>query len=95
MLLSLCTNENPGQSQVILKDLLSDIKSKKGSIPEGYVITTDDFVNCFPFSFPIMENPTINKKYHELWDKQKTQTRRRGESDNLCDTIEWWKEVMI
>ena len=42
MILSLCTNENPGQTQIVLKDLLLSIKSKKGPIPSGYVITSDD-----------------------------------------------------
>lgn len=93
-LLSLCTNENPGQSQIILKDLLNSIKSFKGPIPEDYVITSEDFANCFPFNFPITSDPEINKKYLELWDGQKKERTNPLESDNLCDTVEWWKEVM-
>ena len=93
-LLSLCTNENPGQSQIILKDLLNSIKSHRGPIPEGYVITSDDFAHCFPFSFPITSDPAINKKYLELWDGQKKEQHHPMESDNKCDTVEWWKEVM-
>ena len=95
MILSLCTNENPGQSQIILKDLLLSIKSKKGPIPNEYVITSDDFSSAFPFSFPIMEIPEINKKYEKLWNKQKRKKENKLESDNLCDTVEWWKEVML
>ena len=95
MILSLCTNENPGQAQIILKDLLLSIKSKKGSIPNGYIITSNDFTSAFPFSFPIMGISEINKKYEKLWDKQKKKTTSPLESDNLCDTVEWWKEVML
>lgn len=95
MILSLCTNENPGQSQIILKDLLLSIKSKKGPIPNGYVITSDDFSLAFPFSFPIMGIPEINKKYEKLWNEQKRKKENPLESDNLCDTVEWWKEVML
>lgn len=94
MILSLCVNENPGQFQIILKDLLLSIKAKKGPIPEGYVITTNDFTSTFPFSFPIIEIPSIESKYRELWDKQKKETRTPLESDNQCDVLEWWKEVM-
>lgn len=95
MILSLCTNENPGQAQIILKDLLLSIKSKKGSIPNGYVITSNDFSLAFPFSFPIMEIPEINKKYEKLWNEQKRKKENPLELDNLCDTVEWWKEVML
>lgn len=95
MILSLCTNENPGQSQIILKDLLLSIKSKKGLIPNGYVITSNDFTLAFPFSFPIIEIPEINKKYEKLWNEQKRKKENPLELDNLCDTVEWWKEVML
>lgn len=94
MILSLCTEENPGQSQIILKRLLLDIKSKKGPIPENYVITSNDFAMCFQDSFPIMDIPAINESYHILWNEQKKKGKLKPtESDNLCDTAEWWKEV--
>ena len=95
MILSLCTNENPGQTQIVLKDLLLSIKSKKGPIPNGYVIPSDDFSLAFPFSFPIMEIPEINKKYEKIWNEQKRKNENPLESDNSCDTVEWWKEVML
>lgn len=94
ILLSLCTNENPGQSQVILKKLLLSIKERKGPIPDNYVIKHEDFGYCFTTSFPIIENKTIRDKYEKLWNKQKRKTNHPLESDNLCDTVEWWKEVM-
>lgn len=95
IIIGLCTNENPGQSQIILKQLLLSIKSKKGPIPEGYVISNSDFVECFETSFPIMLIPAFNESYSILWDQQKKQGKIGPmESDNLCDTSEWWKEVM-
>lgn len=95
LILNVCVNNNPGQFQVVLKDLLNVIKQGKGPIPSGYVIGTRDFVSAFNDKFPIMEIPEINNKYHKLWDDQKKKTTESGESDNLCDTEEWWKEVMM
>lgn len=95
LILNVCVNNNPGQFQVVLKDLLNVIKQGRGPIPSGYVIRTRDFVSAFSDKFPIMEIPKINNKYHKLWDDQKKKTTESGESDNLCDTEEWWKEVMM
>lgn len=93
-ILNICVEGNPGQFQIVLKDLLNSIKKKKGPIPEGYIVTTDDFSMCFMTNFPIMSIPQINTKYESLWIGQKIQTENPFESDNLCDTPEWWKEVM-
>lgn len=93
IILAICVNENPGQVQIVLKDLLLNIKSRKGPIPEGYIIKADDFAYCFE-QMPLMENPEINEKYHKLWDAQKKSDVEFPESDNLCDTPEWWLEVM-
>lgn len=92
-ILSTCTEENPGMSQIILKDLLLNIKDRRGPIPEGYVITAMDFGMCFMHSFPIMDIKSIEEKYEKLWDGQKYQTAFG--SNNLCDTVDWWKEVML
>jgi len=81
-------------SQITLKDLLNSIKSRMGAIPKGYVITSTDFAFCFPNSFPIIANEQIYEKYIKLWDGQKRERPNEMASDNLCDTPEWWKEVM-
>ena len=94
MIVSLCTDNNPGISQIIIKELLSDIKEKQGNIPEGYIITSSDFVNCFPENFPILDIPEVYDKYIKLWDGQKRERPNEFSSDNLCDTPEWWLEVM-
>ena len=95
LILDVCCESNPGQVQIILKDLLNDIKKRSGKpIPKGYVITSTDFSMCFPTSFPITEIDHINEKYMKLWDEQKRETKNILESDNKCDTAEWWLEVM-
>ena len=93
LILSLCTNDNPGMVQIILKVLLLSIKKNKGPISEGYVIKQLDFATAFPFSFPLIDDPVIYKKYEKLWDEQKIVDSNNNKC-NLCDTIEWWKEVM-
>jgi len=94
LILAICTDGNPGQFQIILKDLLNSIKKRQGPIPAGYVITPLDFSLCFMNDFPIIDIPSMNKKYETLWDGQKKEKHKEFESDNLCDTPEWWKEVM-
>lgn len=92
-LLSLCSNENPGLVQVILMDLLKNIKSAQGPIPKGYKITASDFANAFPMEFPIIENEKIYNKYVEKFDAIKI-IDDNGCPVNLCDTKEWWMRVM-
>lgn len=94
LILHICTNNNPGQIQIILKDLLNSIKKRTGPIKPGYVITSNDFSLCFAWNFPIVEIPEINAKYESLWMGQKIERDKPMMSDNLCDTVEWWKEVM-
>ena len=94
-ILTLCTNSNPGQSQLLLKYLLDNIKNRKGPIPKGYVITADDFTHAFTMRFPILhEFDDLNKKFEKLWNEQKKEKHKEWESDNKCDTPEWWLEVM-
>ena len=95
MILDICCESNPGQVQIILKDLLNSIKKRTGKpIPKGYVITSNDFSSCFSKDFPITAIEHINKKYMKLWDGQKKEKAGRFDSDNKCDTAEWWLEVM-
>ena len=91
-LIAVCCNENPGQAQLILKELLISIRHRKGLIPKGYIITPEDFGFAFPLSFPIMADEKINKEYYKKWDAQKY--NKDGHLLNACDTIGWWKEVM-
>ena len=94
MILDICVSGNPGQIQIVLKDLLNSIKKRTGPIKPGYVISSMDFSLCFPFDFPIIELPKMTAKYESLWIGQKIETDSPFSTDNLCDTPEWWKEVM-
>ena len=91
-ILCICSNSNPGVFQVMLKDLLNSIKRRIGSIPKGYVISTLDFALWSLDSFPLIDIPENEKKYYRLWNEQKV--LKDNNSYNLCDTVEWWKEVM-
>lgn len=94
MMLDLCVSGNPGMFQIVLKDLLNSIKQRKGPIPNGYIITSEDFAMCFVDSFPILDIKKVEEKYTKMWQEQKRETEAWG-TDNLCDTKEWWKEVII
>lgn len=93
LIIGICTEGNPGQSQIILKELLESIKKNKGPIPAGYVILADDFVTCFMTKFPITEDKVMEKKYYDLWEAQKYENQL-GYRENKCDTVEYWREVM-
>jgi len=88
LILDLCVEGNPGQVQIVLKDLLESIVKRNGKIPKGYIIKSEDVGFAFPMDFPILAIPELNKKYEQKWDAQKSGGR------NLCDTPEWWLEVM-
>lgn len=94
LMLAICTDGNPGQYQIILKDLLLNIKKVKGPIPKGYCIEPQDIVEMWPINFPIVDIPEVYDKYMKLWDEQKKEHHEEFESDNKCDTPEWWLEVM-
>ena len=55
ILIAVCCNENPGQAQLILKELLISIRHRKGLIPKGYIITPEDFGFAFPSQIPVVE----------------------------------------
>lgn len=94
-IITICTNSNPGQGQILLKYILDDIKNRKGPIPKGYVVKSEDFVNAFESKFPILHQfKALNTKFQKLWDAQKKPSVLPFETDNKCDTPEWWLEVM-
>ena len=57
MLIEICTESNPGISQLMLKEILTKVKSRKKLNPDvEYVITPDDFSLTYPNEFPVMDN---------------------------------------
>jgi len=96
MILDICCLGNPGVIQLMTKELLMDIKTRQGgSIPKGYVVTADDFVNAYGDAFPLLSLPATEEKYHKLWEAQKKERLSSNlESDNQCDIPEWWQEIL-
>lgn len=94
--IEVCAGGKPGFIQMIYKELLDFINSvnfDNNGIPDGYKITTHDFSNCFAVDFPICDKLEIEHRYTKMWDKQKRETKSFLESDNMCDTPEYWLEV--
>ena len=83
-IIEVCTNCNPGLSQVMLKEILDNVNN----LTEGYCITTDDFIRVYHNEFPVVDIDEWNEHFKKLWDKQKSPN-----GGNLCDTREWWMEV--
>lgn len=96
LLIAMCTDGNPGQSLLVLSDILQGIKDNIGSIPIGYTVKASDFVRVFPDEFPIMKNQKIYDIYRKKWDAQKilTPRTRPWEPDNQVDTLEYWRKFV-
>ena len=84
ILIELCTQGNPGVSQVMLKEILSAIPN----LQPGHEVKPDDFSRVYTADFPSMESPRWEQHFQELWDAQKN-----CEGKNLCDTADWWMEL--
>lgn len=89
LMISVCSN-SPGYAQLLLKEILMSIPDLK----RGYTITVDDFVRKYPMEYPVQDNPKWDKYFQDLWDKQKNRSAKFPQSDNLCDTADWWLEVL-
>ncbi len=83
-IIELCTQSNPGVSQVMLKEILAAIPN----LQPGHKVTPEDFNRVYTADFPTMENPRWEKHFEKLWDAQKN-----SEGENLCDTVDWWMEL--
>lgn len=94
LLIMTCTDGNPGQSLLILSDLLESICRKIGKIPAGYVITSKDFSQAFPSGWPIMKMKPVNEQYSQKWKNQKKEPMFSWETDNNIDMVGWWKKFV-
>lgn len=105
MLIEICTDSNPGISQLILKRVL--LHSKCKSIPEGqmYEVTPTDFSLTFPEEFPIVNTTSdeesvppfmryqrVNPKWEEIFHEE-WDAQKNENGANKCDTPEWWMEI--
>ena len=106
LIFEICTDNNPGYIQVLVKDFLMFIKNnfKDKKIPRGYVISSFDYYSMYAFEYPpILEENS--EYYHELWRNQKISRIKNTEnydtkidtilSDNGCDTISYWREIIL
>lgn len=103
LIFELCSDNNPGYIQVLIKDFLISIKGnfKDKKIPRGYTISTFDYYSVYAFDYPpiMEENPEY---YHELWQNQKIQKSTNDINNpidkvftnNKCDTILYWREIL-
>lgn len=94
LIIAMCTDGNPGQSLLILSDILQGIKDAIGPIPVGYIIKPEDFVRVFADKFPIMSDEEVYKKYEKKWDAQKIARTKPWETDNQVDTREYWRKFV-
>lgn len=94
LLIMTCTEGNPGQSLMILSDLLESIHKRIGKIPAGYVITSSDFSQAFSSGWPIMKIKSVNEQYSQKWQNQKRKSLSPCETDNTMDTAEWWRKFV-
>ena len=83
MLIEICTDSNPGVSQIMLKEVLSRIPN----LEPDYQVMPTDFVRVYATEFPLMKNPKWEEYFSKLWDAQKS------DGNNLCDTRDWWMEL--
>lgn len=96
-LIEVCAGDHPGFLQLIYKELLTFINNHcygGTGIPENYKIRAIDFINCFRNAYPILLDPKVYEKYSKMWDEQKKEKCNSADSDNKCDTAEYWLEVM-
>lgn len=93
LVFDICSSGNPGVIQLMIKELLLSIKASYGEIPKGYIVTSKDFIDVHQ-TFPSLDIPENEEKYRLMWDSQKKERETNFESDNQCDTVEWWREVL-
>jgi len=95
MILDICAQGNPAIIQLMTKELLMDVKANQGgSIPKGYIVTGEDFARLHGDSYPILDLPGFEEKYRTLWQAQKRERNKTFDSDNQCDSPEWWQEIL-
>lgn len=92
VLLEVCTDANPGQSQLLLADIIRELPKP---IPEEYTITTDDFTTAFKDLMPVVSRyKEVEERLANEWKEQKFPMDTKTFADNGVDTREWWMEVL-
>ena len=89
LLIECCTNGNPGQSLMILSEILEHVPE----LTMGYKITPYDFIRVYGNKFPVIGlYPEIDSRIEKRWREQKRTRVKSIESDNQCDYPEYWRK---
>ena len=90
MYCSICSCGNPGSAQILLKNILVGNKERIRQAMKLKVMLRSDAIepSLEDFKYPIFTNPNVKNKYKRLWDRQKIN------GQNLCDTREFWTEIL-
>lgn len=87
LIIELCTEGNPGQSLMILSEILENIPHLKS----GHIIEPMDFARVYKDKFPVVRvYPEMNSRLQDRWSSQKITPRESLDSDNQCDYPEYW-----
>lgn len=91
----LCSS-TPAEVQMITVDIFDAALERNSftTFPKGYVVKSFDFSYAFPDVFPITDvYPSMKERYNKKWDDQKIPAdKRKTATDNLYDTMEFWKK---
>lgn len=81
----------PGVGIMMMAHALKNIAENKynGKLPEGYIVTPEDYASVFPFGFMDVHETKWLQMLEELWDKQKD-----AHGKNRVDGLEYWQEFM-
>lgn len=88
---ALCTDFNPGYSQIFLKEILMHNKKSiktnlEYNVPLSQLCVIYSIVD---WEYPNMQNQTFANRIERKYREQQTS------KGNLMDTEAWWKEVML
>lgn len=88
---ALCTDFNPGYSQIFLKEILMhDKKSIKTNLEYNVPLSQLCVIySIVDWEYPNMQNQTFANRIERKYREQQTS------KGNLMDTEAWWKEVML
>lgn len=88
---ALCTDFNPGYSQIFLKEILMHNKKNIKTNLEYHVPLSQLSViySIVGWEYPNMQNQTFANRIERKYREQQTS------KGNLMDTEAWWKEVML
>lgn len=93
-ILALCTEKASFIQLMAREILITAMDHNDGSLPHGYIITTNDFIDTYHNDYPMTtERSEKYKEYQDKWEQQKTYNYTF--TDNMCDTNLWWRKIVF